>query len=69
MLIDPSSKYRPFPPVTLPDRQWPARTLRQAPRWCSSDLRDGNQALAEPMDNARKRGILSLVVAVRFQRD
>ena len=42
MLIDPSSKYRPFPPVTLPDRQWPARTLRQAPRWCSSDLRDGN---------------------------
>ncbi|MGO3437138.1 MAG: hypothetical protein ACTINB_00010, partial [Serratia liquefaciens] len=38
MLTDPSIKYRPFPPVTLPDRQWPCRTLQQAPRWCSSDL-------------------------------
>jgi hypothetical protein len=52
MLANPSIKYRPFPPVALPERQWPGRTLQQAPRWCSSDLRDGNQALAEPMDNA-----------------
>lgn len=67
MLIDPSSKYRPFPPVTLPDRQWPARTLRQAPRWCSSDLRDGNQALAEPMDNARKREFYHLLLQCGFK--
>jgi 2-isopropylmalate synthase len=45
---DPSKKYRPFPPVTLPDRQWPSRVLTHAPRWCSVDLRDGNQALAVP---------------------
>ncbi|HFD2079466.1 2-isopropylmalate synthase [Serratia marcescens] len=67
MLIDPSSKYRPFPPVALPDRQWPARTLRQAPRWCSSDLRDGNQALAEPMDNARKREFYQLLLQCGFK--
>ena len=67
MLIDPSSKYRPFPPVTLPDRQWPARTLRQAPRWCSSDLRDGNRALAEPMDNARKREFYHLLLQCGFK--
>ncbi|HIE1061409.1 TPA: 2-isopropylmalate synthase [Serratia marcescens] len=67
MLIDPSSKYRPFPPVALPDRKWPARTLRQAPRWCSSDLRDGNQALAEPMDNARKREFYQLLLQCGFK--
>lgn len=67
MLIDPSSKYRPFPPVALPDRQWPAHTLRQAPRWCSSDLRDGNQALAEPMDNARKREFYQLLLQCGFK--
>ena len=45
----PVSKYRPFPPVALPNRQWPNRTLDRAPLWCSVDLRDGNQALAQPM--------------------
>ncbi|CAI0907841.1 2-isopropylmalate synthase [Serratia grimesii] len=67
MLTNPSIKYRPFPPVTLPDRQWPGRSLQQAPRWCSSDLRDGNQALAEPMDNVRKRQFYQLLLACGFK--
>jgi len=67
MLTNPSSKYRPFPPVALPDRQWPGRTLEQAPRWCSSDLRDGNQALAEPMDNGRKRQFYQLLLQCGFK--
>ena len=54
MLTDPSHKYRPFPVVNLPDRQWPQRTLSQAPVWLSTDLRDGNQALFEPMNRDRK---------------
>ena len=54
MSISPLSKYRPFHPVTLPDRQWPNRTLTQAPIWCSVDLRDGNQALAVPMNVSQK---------------
>ena len=45
----PVTKYRPFPPVDLPGRQWPNRTLTRTPIWCSVDLRDGNQALAQPM--------------------
>jgi 2-isopropylmalate synthase len=45
MLKDPSRKYRPFPQVPLPDRQWPSRTITQPPRWLSTDLRDGNQAI------------------------
>src|SRR5512142_1808635 len=54
MLKDPSVKYRPFPPVHLPDRQWPSRVLTRAPIWCSVDLRDGNQALAVPMNVSQK---------------
>ena len=46
MQTDPSKKYRPFPPVALTDRQWPSRVLTTAPRWCSVDLRCGDQALA-----------------------
>ena len=45
MLTDPSVKYRPFPQIDLPDRQWPSRTITSAPRWLSTDLRDGNQSL------------------------
>lgn len=67
MRIDPSRKYQPFPPVRLPDRQWPTRTLTQAPRWCSSDLRDGNQALIEPMDGERKRRFFALLVQMGFK--
>jgi 2-isopropylmalate synthase len=48
------SKYRPYPPIILPDRQWPNRVLTQAPIWCSVDLRDGNQALAVPMNVSQK---------------
>ncbi len=50
MLRNPSTKYRPFPTIALPDRQWPSRTITQAPRWLSTDMRDGNQALIDPMD-------------------
>ncbi|MEG1211486.1 MAG: 2-isopropylmalate synthase [Leclercia sp.] len=54
MLANPAHKYVAYPPIQLPDRQWPDNTLTHAPRWLSTDLRDGNQALAEPMDIARK---------------
>ena len=63
----PISKYRPFPPVDLPHRQWPGRTLRQAPRWCSVDLRDGNQALAQPMSVEEKLEYFDLLVKIGFQ--
>ena len=49
----PVQKYRPFQPVNLPDRRWPSRVIEKAPIWCSVDLRDGNQALPEPMSAAR----------------
>ena len=51
----PIHKYRPFQPVHLPDRTWPSRRIERAPIWCSVDLRDGNQALVEPMGAERKR--------------
>src|SRR5258708_257862 len=54
MLKDPSKKYRPFPPINLPDRQWPSRTIQKPPRWLSTDLRDGNQSLVDPMDGDQK---------------
>ncbi|HEX6120675.1 MAG TPA: 2-isopropylmalate synthase, partial [Dongiaceae bacterium] len=54
MRIDPAKKYRPFQPINLPDRRWPARVINEAPIWCSVDLRDGNQALVEPMGPERK---------------
>ncbi|MGK0320419.1 MAG: 2-isopropylmalate synthase, partial [Granulosicoccus sp.] len=68
MLNDPSSKYPPFPQVPLVDRQWPAKTLTQAPLWCSVDLRDGNQALIEPMGPERKLRMFDLLVAVGFKQ-
>ena len=52
-------KYRPYPPVQLPERRWPERTIDRAPGWCSVDLRDGNQALIDPMDVHRKRRLKS----------
>ncbi|KAL1883388.1 hypothetical protein VTK73DRAFT_8955 [Phialemonium thermophilum] len=54
MLKDPSKKYRPFPPLNLPDRQWPSKTIVKAPRWLSTDLRDGNQSLVDPMNGDEK---------------
>ncbi len=62
MLRDPSVKYRPFPPIDLPDRQWPSRTITRAPRWLSTDMRDGNQALIDPMDGERKARFFDLLV-------
>jgi 2-isopropylmalate synthase len=67
MLKDPSTKYRPFPPVELPKRQWPNRTLTRAPLWCSVDLRDGNQALAVPMNVSQKLELFQALVACGFK--
>ncbi|WP_019516992.1 2-isopropylmalate synthase [Sphingomonas sp. Mn802worker] len=64
MLRDPSTKYRPFPTIDLPDRQWPSKTISQAPRWLSTDLRDGNQALIDPMDAEKKTRFFDLLVKV-----
>jgi 2-isopropylmalate synthase len=64
MRRDPSTKYRPFPQVDLPDRRWPGRSITAAPRWLSTDLRDGNQALIDPMDAEKKRRFFDLLVQV-----
>ena len=58
----PYWKYRPYPTVDLPDRTWPNRVLEHAPIWCSTDLRDGNQALVKPMDSPRKQRMFDLLV-------
>jgi 2-isopropylmalate synthase len=67
MQSEPVSKYRPFPPVHLPNRQWPNRTLTRAPIWCSVDLRDGNQALAQPMNVEEKLEYFELLVKIGFK--
>jgi 2-isopropylmalate synthase len=67
MLKDPSLKYRPFPPVPLGSRQWPNRTLTRAPIWCSVDLRDGNQALAVPMNVSQKLELFQTLVKCGFK--
>ncbi|WP_448663813.1 2-isopropylmalate synthase [Sphingomonas sp. CJ20] len=64
MLRDPSVKYRAFPQVDLPDRQWPSRTITQPPRWLSTDMRDGNQALIDPMDGEKKQRFFDLLCKV-----
>src|SRR5689334_10379059 len=64
MLKDPSSKYRPFPAIDLPNRQWPTRQLTTVPVWCSTDLRDGNQALFEPMSRETKKRLFKTLCAV-----
>jgi 2-isopropylmalate synthase len=63
----PFDKYRPFVPVELPDRTWPNKKLTRAPRWCSVDLRDGNQALIDPMDPERKRRMFEALVRMGFK--
>ena len=67
MIPDPSKKYRPFPPVDIPDRRWPSQVLTQAPVWCSVDLRDGNQALAVPMNVSQKLEMFDALVACGFK--
>ncbi|MGL6280257.1 MAG: 2-isopropylmalate synthase, partial [Gaiella sp.] len=60
----PAHKYRPYETVALPDRTWPDVVLDGAPIWCSTDLRDGNQALVNPMDTARKRRFFDLLLTL-----
>jgi 2-isopropylmalate synthase len=67
MLPNPSSKYCAFPPIDLPGRQWPSRTLKKPPIWCSVDLRDGNQALAVPMNVAQKLELFHALVKCGFK--
>jgi 2-isopropylmalate synthase len=67
MQPDPISKYTPFPPVSLPGRKWPDRVLTSAPVWCSVDLRDGNQALAQPMSVEEKLEFFDLLVRIGFK--
>ncbi|MFO1310221.1 MAG: 2-isopropylmalate synthase [Burkholderiales bacterium] len=67
MRTDPSRKYRPYAPVDLPDRRWPSATITRAPVWCSVDLRDGNQALIEPMDADRKLAMFELLVELGYK--
>src|SRR5690606_16033526 len=64
MLKDPSKKYRAFPVIDIPDRTWPSKTITQAPIWLSSDLRDGNQSLIEPMDAGKKMRFFKTLVQV-----
>src|SRR4051812_18952600 len=67
MLKNPSKKYRPFPPIDLKDRRWPNETLTHAPRWCSVDLRDGNQALPVPMNVSQKLELFQTLVKIGFK--
>ena len=67
MYSQPSQKYRPFPPIDLADRTWPSRAITRAPVWCSVDLRDGNQALIEPMDPERKLRMFDLLVKMGYK--
>lgn len=64
MLADPSVKYRPFPQVDLPDRQWPGRTITKPPIWLSTDMRDGNQSLIDPMNAEKKQRFFELLCKV-----
>jgi len=63
----PCYRYRPFAPVDLPDRAWPGKTISAAPRWLSTDLRDGNQALIDPMSPSRKRTMFDLLVRLGYK--
>ncbi|CBL44043.1 2-isopropylmalate synthase [gamma proteobacterium HdN1] len=67
VMTPPARKYRAFPPIALADRQWPNRTIEQAPIWMSTDLRDGNQALFEPMDRTRKMRMFKMLCEIGFQ--
>jgi 2-isopropylmalate synthase len=67
MLKQPQTKYRAFPPVRLTDRRWPDAMLERPPLWCSVDLRDGNQALIEPMDSPRKLRMFEMLLEVGFK--
>ncbi len=63
----PTGRYTPFAPIDLPDRTWPSKVITKAPQWCAVDLRDGNQALIDPMTPARKRRMFNLLVQMGFK--
>jgi len=63
----PFGRYEPFAPIDLPDRTWPSKVITQAPRWCAVDLRDGNQALIEPMTPARKLRMFQMLVKLGYK--
>jgi 2-isopropylmalate synthase len=63
----PCHRYAPFQPIDLPDRTWPTKSITKAPRWLSTDLRDGNQALIDPMSPARKRKMFDLLVGMGYK--
>ncbi|KAH7107646.1 2-isopropylmalate synthase [Auriculariales sp. MPI-PUGE-AT-0066] len=67
MLADPAQKYRPYTPIVMPDRQWPAKVTRAAPHWLATDLRDGNQSLANPMTIPQKNQFFDLLVKCGFK--
>src|SRR5271170_3915390 len=67
MLRNPATKYRAFTPIDLADRKWPNAVIAAPPTWCSVDLRDGNQALIEPMDPARKRRMFDMLIRIGFK--
>ena len=64
---NPYKKYKPFKSISLDDRKWPSNTIKEAPLWCSVDLRDGNQALIEPMGSERKNRMFELLCSIRFK--
>ena len=68
MTTEAFRKYKPFKPVDLTDRRWPSRTIEQAPIWCSVDLRDGNQALIEPMNAERKHRMFQMLVSMGYKQ-
>ncbi|PGH28206.1 2-isopropylmalate synthase [Polytolypa hystricis UAMH7299] len=67
MLKDPSTKYKAFKPLNLPNRQWPSKTLEKPPRWLSTDLRDGNQSLVDPMDGDQKLKYFRMLVQIGYK--
>ncbi len=67
MIANPAAKYRAFPAIDLPDRQWPGKTITAPPIWMSTDLRDGNQALIEPMSTEKKLRFFDMLVKIGFK--
>ena len=67
MLKTPQNKYRPFNTIDLPDRAWPSNRITKPPRWCSVDLRDGNQSLIDPMDGEKKRRFFNMLTRIGFK--
>src|ERR1700683_3828656 len=67
MSVMPIHRSRPFTPINRPDRTWPSRVIDKAPAWCSVDLRDGNQALVEPMGQEKRRRLFDMIVKLGFK--